>query len=93
MNGCGHAVTLAIPALDVTGLAGTTRSVGTQPIPSATDGRYRQTIDLVDASKHHIIGSEAWCSRGDKVLWLDLGAIRWAGTSVLLRSTHGFGSR
>lgn len=59
VDGCGQAVTLAIPALDVTGLAGTARSVGTQPIPSATDGRCRLTTDLVDAPKHHMNGSEA----------------------------------
>ena len=61
-----QAVTVAIPALEVTGLAGIVRSVGMQPVPSATGEHYPVVIDLADPPEHLMIGMAARISVMDR---------------------------
>ena len=61
-----QAVTVAIPALEVTGLAGIVRSVGMQPVPSATGEHYPVVIDLADPPEHLMIGMAARVSVMEK---------------------------
>ena len=54
-----QAVTIANPALGVSGFAGIVRSAGMQPVPSAAGEQYPVAIDLADPPEHLMIGMAA----------------------------------